>query len=64
MNYFEIFYNEIKSKKIKHKFIIEKLNCSRQNYYKHVNNLKNNRVSFDFEQLKILKMNFGINFLE
>lgn len=62
MNYYEIFYNEIKSKKIKHKLIIEKLECSRQNYYKHVNNLRKNRVSFNFEQLKILKQNFEIFF--
>ena len=63
MNMYENLMNQIKIKEIKQKTIYEKLGCSRQNYFKHLNNLKNNNITFNGNQILIIKKITGLNII-
>jgi len=62
-NVIEILNDSLKAKNIKKRELSNKIGCSRQNLYYHLKNLKNGRLTFNFEQVKIIKNITGIDLL-
>jgi predicted transcriptional regulator len=59
----EILNYSLKEKNIKKNELSKKIGCSRQNLHYHMKNLKNGRLTFNFEQVKIIKDVTGVDLL-
>ncbi|MGL6063864.1 MAG: hypothetical protein ACRC0S_02130 [Fusobacteriaceae bacterium] len=63
MTLYQSYKQKLKLKKIKQKTIYESLGCSKQNYYKHINNLKNNNITFSGNQIMLIDKITGIKII-
>ncbi|MGL5124069.1 MAG: hypothetical protein ACRC6K_07940 [Fusobacteriaceae bacterium] len=63
MTLYQSYSQKLKLKKIKQKTIYEYLGCSKQNYYKHINNLKNNNITFSGNQIVLIEKITGIKII-
>ena len=54
MKILKILENKKNKNQIKYSNIAKELNISRQDFYYHLKNLKNNKITFNIEQIKII----------
>lgn len=68
MRIIKIIENKKKKKQIKYSQLAKELNISRQDLYYHLKNLKNHKITFSIEQIKVicefLKIDISIFFAD